>query len=96
MSTSVFEPAVRFLPHTAITQNPVALESIVRSAQRQLSRSPYRELRMMRVWTDEYQLMIEGHASTFFFKQLAQEAVRQVVRKIDSTVRISNLLEVNS
>ncbi len=52
-------------------------------AQHALSASPIRELRDLRVERQNGALVIRGHVSSFYHKQLAQEVVRGVCREID-------------
>lgn len=49
-------------------------------AQIALQASPIHALRTLRVMRDGESLIIEGRVPTFYYKQLAQEAVRAVAR----------------
>ncbi|MDZ7617896.1 MAG: BON domain-containing protein [Patescibacteria group bacterium] len=52
-------------------------------AQLALKSSPFYELRELQVEPGHGSLVISGSVSSFYYKQLAQEAVRSVCREID-------------
>ncbi len=52
-------------------------------AQLALKSSPFYELRELQVEPVRDSLFISGSVSSFYYKQLAQEAVRSVCREID-------------
>ena len=55
-----------------------------RTAQRALHSSPVYALRQLRVDCDaDLSLRIQGHVSSFYHKQLAQEAVRAVAPGVE-------------
>lgn len=61
------------------------------SAQAALTRSPIGALRGLRVEQVDDALLLVGSVSSFYHKQLAQEAVRA----LDRNVRIINSIEVS-
>ena len=64
------------------------------SAQMALARSPICELRELRVEPEEQGLVISGVVSSFYHKQLAQEAVRAICDGIE--VELINAIRVRS
>ncbi len=61
----------------------VSLEDIRPRAQMALEKSPVHELRLLHVEACAQGLMISGSVSSFYHKQLAQEAVRAICEGID-------------
>jgi hypothetical protein len=61
----------------------IAAKEIQPRAQKALSASPVFALRELRVDQKDDQLMISGHVSSFYHKQLAQEVVRAVAEGIE-------------
>ncbi len=61
-------------------------------AQAALANSPFFELREIQVQRRASALLICGEVSSFYHKQLAQEAVRSVCREIE----LINLIQVKS
>ncbi len=57
-------------------------------AQIALQTSPIFDLRKLRVEIEDDALIITGKVATFYYKQMAQEAVRAVVRDIHVINRI--------
>jgi osmotically-inducible protein OsmY len=56
-----------------------------------LTTNPHVPSQMVRVETEEGRVILKGSVTTFFQKQMAQEAVRRV----DGVQQIDNLLQVN-
>lgn len=64
---------------------------VVGAATEALAKSSVRELRQLRVDESASQLQLSGHVSSFYHKQLAQEAVRSVAdgRRVVNHVSVS-------
>ncbi len=62
-----------------------AMNEVQPRAQAALKNSPVYELRDLQVKQHEGSLHISGRVSSFYHKQLAQEAVRSVCKGIDLT-----------
>ncbi len=61
-------------------------------AQMALARSPICELRELRVEPQDFGLVISGSVSTFYHKQLAQEAIRAICEGIE--IELINAIRV--
>ncbi len=75
------------LPNT-VSDPVITLETRVLSA---LTSSPYLATTRVRIEAGDGEVRLHGHVGSFFEKQMAQEAVRQ----LDGVERIENLLEVD-
>lgn len=69
------------------TASPTTFLESIRTA---LVSSPFVPNRKVNVEADEGHVVLKGHVSSFFQKQMAQEAIRRV----DGVQMIDNLLEV--
>jgi len=68
------------------------VEQVRSRAENALRSSPFYELRVINVEPMEKGLMISGRVSSFYYKQLAQEAVRSVCP--DTEVQLFNSIDV--
>ena len=67
------------------------LQEDIESAQLALSKSPIFALREITVGSEGDHLVLSGRVSTFYYKQLAQEAVRAVL----DDVHVVNCIDVD-
>lgn len=65
---------------------------VEKDARRRLTRSSYRSVRDVACEYHEGILVLRGHVSSFFLKQLAQEAVREVAG-VDKVVNVIEVRE---
>ena len=56
-----------------------------------LTTNPHVPSHQVRVEAEDGRIVLKGHVSTFFQKQMAQEAIR----RLDGVQHIDNLLQVN-
>ncbi len=75
--------------HQAVRCKP-ARSLVVESARRRLSRSCYRQIRQVICRYHEGVLFLHGHLSSYYLKQLAQEAVQG----LEGVEEIVNCIEV--
>lgn len=74
---------------------PVSTTDVQPRAQNALGSSPILELRNLRVERQNGSLFISGSVSSFYHKQLAQEAVRAVCKECnDLEVEVVNRIRV--
>ncbi len=72
-----------------VCNTPIRFLNVVEAAKECLRNSPYRALRGILCECDQGVLLLRGRLSSFYYKQLAQEAVarvrgvRQVVNEIE-------------
>jgi hypothetical protein len=65
-------------------------------AQRRLQASAYSELREVKCSLQDGTLVLDGTVSSFYLKQLAQTALREMVERLPQVRRIENRLQVPS
>ena len=72
----------------------VSVNDVHSAARTALLNSPICELRDLKVEQSDKELVIDGVVSTFYHKQLAQEAVRSACEGFD--VEVTNSIRVRS
>ena len=73
----------------------VSVREVQPRAQKALANSPILELRVLRVDQQNGSIFISGSVSSFYHKQLAQEAVRAVCKECnDVEVEVVNRIRV--
>lgn len=73
-----------------MAKNGVEMQNLIHDAHRQLRKSPYHNVRDLTCDTQAGKLVLRGSVSSYFEKQLAQEAVKQV----DGVTELINEVEV--
>lgn len=90
MSTASIVPRPHHLPGSP-ERSAAPSDAVVQRVDSAIRENPYLLGRQLRVERVDGQVTLQGTVSTYFQKQMAQEAVRRV----EGVEKVHNLLEVN-